>query len=79
MRETLDSSRRIGQWRRRGVVPSLEALSRLLVESSEWQDGVQVGGRSEHGLMGRKGHRWWHFLVNGFSRMAQSRRSLADS
>jgi hypothetical protein len=62
MGETLDLARLIGQWRHCGVVPSLEALSWLLVESPEWQYGVKVGSHSEHGLMGCIGHRWRHFL-----------------
>jgi hypothetical protein len=56
----------------------LEALSWLLVESPEQQDGVQVGGHSEHGLAGHNGHRWGHFFVNVSSRMTQSCCSLAD-
>jgi hypothetical protein len=77
--ETLDSDSRIGQQRHRSVVPSLEVLSWLVVESLEQQDGVHVGGHFEHGLAGRNGHRWRHFFVDVSSRMAQSRCSLADS
>jgi hypothetical protein len=48
--ETLDSACRIGHQRHHGVVPSLEVLSRSLVESPEGHDGVQVGGRLERWL-----------------------------
>jgi hypothetical protein len=71
-------ARRVGQRRHHGVVSSLEALSWLLIESPGWQDGVQVGGRSEHGLVGRNVHHWWHFSVDISSRMMQFRRSLVD-
>jgi hypothetical protein len=47
-----DLACRIGQRRHRDVIPSLEALSRSLLESPKRHDGVQVGGRLERGLPG---------------------------
>jgi hypothetical protein len=75
--ETLDLACRIGQRRQHGVVPSLEALSRSLVESPKRHDGVQVGGRLERGLPGRNVRCRMRFLVV-FFRLVQSHRSLAD-